>query len=156
MNNLSLWQAVLGQLEVTLSRANFATWLKDTSVLSSEDGKVVVSVPNVFTKEWLEKKYHQDIFDALKELLNGNLITVEYKIGTGQTKVFKNTYSQPTVVREEPLIQIEETPVSATPTTLNPKLTFDTFVVGASNKLAYAASQSVANNPGHTSSKGAI
>ncbi|KKR27965.1 MAG: chromosomal replication initiator protein DnaA [candidate division CPR2 bacterium GW2011_GWD2_39_7] len=150
MDNTSLWQAVLGQLEVTLSKANFATWFKNTSVLEQQDQKVVISVPNVFTKEWLEKKYHHDIFNALRDILNGHLEAIEYKVGSGKSLVHKRTQSQPTMVAEEALVQIEETPISTEPTTLNSKLTFDTFVVGTSNRLAYAACQSVSNNPGHT------
>ena len=56
-----LWKSVLGELEVSLSQATYSTWFKQTSVISSEDGYVVVAVPNIFTKHWLEKKYHADI-----------------------------------------------------------------------------------------------
>ena len=53
MDNKSLWEAALGELELTLSKANFTTWFRGTSIISQKNGEVVISVPNVFTKEWL-------------------------------------------------------------------------------------------------------
>ncbi|HOH67221.1 MAG TPA: DnaA N-terminal domain-containing protein, partial [bacterium] len=64
MNPQQLWQAALGELELLLSKANFTTWFKSTSISSLEENKVTISVPNGFTKEWLEKKYHQTIVKA--------------------------------------------------------------------------------------------
>jgi len=148
MDKNTIWQAVLGQLEVTLSKANFATWFKDTSILSIDNGKVVVSVPNVFTKEWLEKKYHQYIYDSLNDILDNNLKSIDYKVGTGKTSLIIK--KEQTDEEKEKLIEIEKIPITTETSTLNPKLIFDTFVIGASNRLAYAASQSVANNPGVT------
>ncbi len=55
MNNEQLWQAVLGEIELSLSKANFTTWFKNTFISSHQDNKVVICVPNTFTKTWLEK-----------------------------------------------------------------------------------------------------
>ena len=61
MDTSSAWQTVLGELEVSLSKANFTTWFKNTKLLSANGGQVVIGVPNIFTKEWLENKYHKQI-----------------------------------------------------------------------------------------------
>ena len=81
MNTHELWQAVLGELELTLSKANFTTWFKNTSIASFESDRVVISVPNTFTKAWLEKKYNAAILKSL-QTLNGNasLRHIVYKV----------------------------------------------------------------------------
>ena len=66
MNNAELWQAALGEIELSISKANFSTWFKNTTILSNENGKVVIGVPNGFAKEWLENKYNTYIFKALR------------------------------------------------------------------------------------------
>src|SRR6266481_732914 len=66
MTNQQLWQAILGSLEVSLSKANFTTWFRNTSILEKTDDTLVVSVPNLFTKEWLQNKYNIEIMKALK------------------------------------------------------------------------------------------
>ena len=53
MKNEELWQAALGEIELSISKANFITWFKNTSIISNEDGRVVIGVPNGFAKEWL-------------------------------------------------------------------------------------------------------
>ena len=65
MNNDQIWQAVLGEIELNLSKANFTTWFNNTFLSSLEDDRAIVCVPNTFTKAWLEKKYHQEICNAL-------------------------------------------------------------------------------------------
>ena len=66
MTNEELWKAVLGQVELSISRAGFRTWFQNTYILSKEDGVVVISVPNGFAKEWLENKYNLIILQAFK------------------------------------------------------------------------------------------
>ena len=66
MNKEELWQAMLAQLQFQISPANFATWLKNTYILSRKEGHVLISVPNNFSKEWLESKYNKLIFHILR------------------------------------------------------------------------------------------
>src|SRR3989338_8214141 len=66
ITNEELWKAELGEIELMVSRANFMTWFKNTLVSAYENGRVVISVPNGFTKEWLENKYHKFILKALR------------------------------------------------------------------------------------------
>ena len=57
MDNKELWQSVLAQMQFHVSKANFATWFQNTEILSIEDKKVTISVPNAFSKEWFSNKY---------------------------------------------------------------------------------------------------
>ena len=63
-----LWRSVLGELEVSVTRGHYLTWLKPTYIVSNESGRVVVGVPNIFNKQWLENKYHSQIKEALAKL----------------------------------------------------------------------------------------
>jgi chromosomal replication initiator protein len=66
MTNEELWQAALGEIELSISKANFITWFKNTAIISNENGKLVIGVPNGFSKEWLENKYRSYIIKALQ------------------------------------------------------------------------------------------
>ena len=82
MNKNDLWQSVLGELELSLSKANFTTWFKNTFIFTFEGEKIVIGVPNLFTKAWLEKKYHKDIFKSLQNLSNNEIRSVVYSVET--------------------------------------------------------------------------
>lgn len=139
MDASSVWKAVLGELEVSLSRANFTTWFKNTYLSSLDGGEIVISVPNIFTKEWLENKYHKQISEALRKILP-DMKTISYQVG-GAVKP-----------KDEPVIEVESVMIEeALPENkglLNPKYTFNLFVPGDSSKLAFAAAQSVSKTPG--------
>ena len=68
MDTNQLWHAVLGELEILISKANFTTWFKNTFVVEYTNHDVVVGVPNAFTKAWLEKKYNEQIGTALSNI----------------------------------------------------------------------------------------
>ncbi|MFA5022313.1 MAG: chromosomal replication initiator protein DnaA [Patescibacteria group bacterium] len=144
----NIWQAALGELELTLSRANFTTWFKNTFVSSYKDEVIVIGVPNTFTKAWLEKKYHSAILKALQKITSNKVKTIVYQVET-RGKI------------EEPGINIEEieeklvttpTMVTENPTInefgINPRYNFGNFVIGKGNELAQAASVAVAQRPG--------
>jgi chromosomal replication initiator protein len=141
----SLWQAALGELEVGLSRANFTTWFKNTSLVSVDDGEAVISVPNIFTKEWLENKYHKQIAEALRKNLP-DLKNISYRVGASK-KAETVTPTADELAAQENIAGNPE-PLPEALGNLNPKYTFDTFVPGDSSKLAFAAAQSVGKNPG--------
>lgn len=146
MNNEQLWQAALGEIELNLSRANFTTWFKDTFISSNEGEQVIVCVPNTFTKAWLEKKYHQEILNALKSVTNQVVREIFYKV-----EARKNNPVSDIVKRVRPsennVAQTETLPINRFG--LNNRYTFDNFVVGKGNELAHAACQAVAANPGN-------
>jgi chromosomal replication initiator protein len=146
MNKKQVWQAALGELEVILSKANFTTWFKDTSLTSYKEGIFTIRVPNAFTEEWLKNKYHNQIIQALSDVTDQEVKEVNYTIGTSTT--FSETLSPKTILSTEELTTSREKEILNGE--LNSKYTFSNFVVGGSNRLAYAASQAVAKSPGKT------
>jgi chromosomal replication initiator protein len=148
MTNEQLWQATLGELELCISKANFITWFKNTSIASKQDGQIVISVPNGFTKEWLKNKYHKEILKAIQNICP-EVSNIEYKVG--QTNE-KTPNKEKPAIREEEAGDAESRPLPARSkdNILNPNYTFDTFVVGPNNELAYAACVSVGRKPGQS------
>lgn len=148
----SLWQAVLGEIEVSVSRGNFVTWFKNTRPLRYKDNVLVVGVSNVFVKQQLETKYHKLIVDTLSK--NGiSPDRVEYKIHAG-VMPSKPEEETPILTNSTPGDRAVSRPAGASNLThtyrqgLNEKYTFDNFIVGSGNELAYAACQAIAQTPG--------
>jgi len=146
-----LWRSVLGELELTVSGAHYKTWLASTQIISNEDGHVVVGVPNIFNKQRLEKIYHPEIKAVLAKL-DGQIHTVEYKVvgkapaaPAKTTTVARKAETATTVVRPT---QTELPAAPSAKSNLNPRYTFENFVVGSSNDFAHAAAKAVAHNPG--------
>jgi len=143
MEKENLWQAVLAQVQLSISQANFATWFKSTEIISLKEGGIVISVPNSFAKEWLENKYGKIIFKILHSL-NEEIKEVEYEVKKSGLKVSKAA-AAPFV--EAGQLEFQEFEVDKE-TNLNPRYTFENFIVGPFNELAHAASFAVAKNPG--------
>lgn len=151
MQPSSLWQAVLGEIELSISRGNFVTWFKNTTLLREDDDRIVIGVPNVFIKQQLERKYNDLVVTTLRK--NGaNAATVEYKIHSGLTPIREE---DPIVLRPSPSTTTNAAPKPQTTALthtyrqgLNERYTFDNFIVGSGNELAYAACQAVAAQPG--------
>jgi chromosomal replication initiator protein len=145
MNNEQIWQAALGEIELNLSKANFTTWFKNSFVSSFEDSKIILCVPNAFTKTWLETKYHKEIVSALEHVVNQKIKEILYKV-----ELKKNFPAAGLLEKIHLKKKKEEGEIvsSANRFGLNPKYTFESFVVGRGNELAHAACQAVANNPG--------
>ena len=137
MDPKEIWQTVLGELEVTLSKANFTTWFKDTFILTSNDQEVIVAVPNGFAKMWLENKFHPEILKAIQKNLP-KVESIKYQISSGS--------STPPVLKETKVDA--EDPLPLTHPQLNSKYQFENFIVGNSNRLAAATSQAVSAKPG--------
>jgi chromosomal replication initiator protein len=145
----SLWQAVLGEIELSVSRASYITWFKNTALLQNKDNVLVVGVPNVFIKQQLERKFNDLITATLKK--NGvEPERVEYKIHTATTPAKRP--EDEAVMLNTPETRINRSPTSSLTHTyrqgLNERYTFDNFIVGSGNELAYAACQAIAQNPG--------
>lgn len=168
MNLEQLWQAVLGEIEVNVSKANFTTWFKNTFINSYDNGQIIICVPNIFTKAWLEKKYNQEIVNTLKNVTKQEQIRVIYKIDNKKplsfTAPITNNYApNPDLNQDSEVNNINTNEPISTVKTLNPvlktntlnkfglnsKYTFDTFVIGRNNELAHAAAQAVTANPGY-------
>ena len=149
-----LWQAVLGDLEISLSRGNFITWFKNTSLLKTENATIVIGVPNIFIKSQLENKYS----NLLREVFIRHDFPVEsiiYKIHTPTAQ--QPTETSPAETTSTPRSQqsslIGPSPIKSPLTQdyrrgINKAYTFDNFIVGSGNEMAYAACQAVAAEPG--------
>lgn len=150
-----LWQAVLGEIELTVSRGSFVTWFKNTRLLRHKDGVLVIGVSNVFVKQQMEKKFNQLIADTLAK----NGVTpdkIEYKIHSAIT-LPKKQEDEPLVLNNpSPAPQKTVNRPSPASTTLthtyrqglNERYTFENFIVGSGNELAHAACQAIAQSPG--------
>ncbi len=145
MNNQQLWQAILGNLEVSLSKANFNTWFKNTGIIQKGDDHIVVGVPSNFTRDWIASKYHLNLLKVLKSIAP-EIKDIKYHVGhykddvQTQAPLISSTPQQATVVYKE------TSPQQANG--LNQQYTFETFIIGQNNELAHAASTAVAKNPG--------
>ncbi len=151
MQDSALWQAVLGEIELSVSRGNFLTWFKNTQMLRQKDNVVTVGVPNIFVKNQLENKFSDLVVDVLAK--NGvKPDKVEYKIHTGIAPG-RSLDTAPPVLQNPQRQGAKAKPKIANVTHsyrqgLNEKYTFENFVVGAGNELAYAACQAIAGKPG--------
>ncbi|HXK41095.1 MAG: hypothetical protein A3G45_02230 [Candidatus Staskawiczbacteria bacterium RIFCSPLOWO2_12_FULL_37_15] len=148
MTNEELWKAVLGEMELSLTRANFTTWFKNTSVLSKDKNAVVVSVPNGFIKEWLENKFNKRILDSIRNQ-SPEIREVRYTIGRPKIELAKHDFSN--IILERELESRSDSEVDKDidrATNLNKKYTFESFIVGSNNELANAACLAVTKNLG--------
>lgn len=134
-----LWQQVLSVLQTKLSKPSFDTWLKSTKAAVFTDSLIVICAPNNFAKEWLETRYAKMIGTAVHDTL-GKHVQVQFTI----EEIVPSAPSQPVpaVQPAKPVANLHEDSFS-----LNPKYTFDTFVIGAGNRFAHAASLAVAEAP---------
>jgi chromosomal replication initiator protein len=158
MDAKQVWRAALGELQVSLSPANFETWLRDTQLVDVDDQRFRISVPNGFAKDWLETRYRSLISQTLARIV-GYSVQVEFVVATSPES------AAPAVDRivQDPgdstassgpssqQVRVEPTRVGGEggTTFINPRYTFGNFIVGSANRLAHAASLSVAERPGH-------
>lgn len=144
MDLKQLWQNVLVEMELGVSKANFNTWFKDTRIVKEDDGVIVLSVPNAFVKEWLLTKYHSAILRNLRNLEN-SIHAVEYVVNKEEGRRREDrTVKDGGNTKELPLPEV----IVNKEDNLNPRYTFETFVIGPFNELAHAAAQAVIKKPG--------
>lgn len=145
MNLEQLWRTTLSEIELQISRPNFLTWLKNSYLLEKrETGEVRVGLANVFAKEWVENKYHKIIFEILKTH-DDSVKKIEYVVVDGQILSFKNKLPEPEAAIGQmvfPEFKIDSE------SGLHPRYSFDSFIIGSSNELAYAASLAIIKNVG--------
>jgi chromosomal replication initiator protein len=174
MTHHDLWKAVLGEIELSISRANFITWFKNTTILTIENGIATISVPNGFAKEWLENKYHLYILQALKKIHTEDVRGIQCVIRTESPSpeeainpksrsidaikapenkpFFQNQSGYPPTLHQAPSFRsagsVTDTPGYRHQSNLNPRYTFENFIVSENNELARAACFAVSQNPG--------
>jgi len=191
MDAKQVWRAALGELQVSLSPANFETWLRDTAIVEVDDNRFRISVPNGFANDWLESRYRSLISQTLARIV-GYSVQVEFVIGPAPEAPISDAGNageadglafepapSPRPAAAGPKaggngrggqvmgpgrpapgsaqsaasqqVRVEPTRVGGEggTTYLNPRYTFANFIVGSANRLAHAASLSVAERPGH-------
>ncbi len=141
MNAEQAWQTVLAQLQMDMPRASYDTWVRDTRPVGYENGMLTVSVRNAYARDWLDSRLAVTVNKLLIDTLNSK---VSVKFIVSQTEEI----ASPLDIESAPA-SIEITPPEPKPrhVTLNPRYTFDTYVVGSGNRLAHAACQAVAEKP---------
>jgi chromosomal replication initiator protein len=156
MDAKQVWRAALGELQVSLSPANFETWLRDTQLVDVDEQRFRIAVPNGFAKDWLESRYRSLISQTLARIV-GYSVQVEFIIGPTPESPDGPAISAPGTTATSappggtPQVRLEPTRVGGEggTTYINPRYTFANFIVGSANRLAHAASLSVAERPGH-------
>ena len=150
----TLWHTVLGEIELSVSRGSYVTWFKNTKVLRNNEGQLIIGVPNIFAKQQLELKYKPMIMELLGK--NGvQDVDLEFKIHSGSLPPRKIQDNTEVIILSQPVDRAAEKTANGAPSVthsyrqgLNERYTFDNFIVGSGNELAYAACQAIAQNPG--------
>ncbi len=136
---ITIWQAVLGELQLCVPKPSYDTWLQGTSGGSFVNGRFTVSTPNAFVSEMLERRMYSVISQAVEKVI-GDAVQIAFEAGPGAQEASSRV--QPSPGRANGQAQTRR------PSPINAKYTFDHFVVGKSNELAHAAALAVAEKPG--------
>jgi chromosomal replication initiator protein len=141
-----LWEQVLTQVELSVSPANFNTWFKESSIVKIEDGIVYIGVPSPFFRDWYLKKFHT----LLLKIIRG----VSYEYRNIEYQIVKDVARKAKEVRRQTVRPTVEMPLDDfyinKSDNLNPRYTFESFVIGSFNELAYSAAQAAIKRPGIT------
>ncbi len=154
MDAKQVWRAALGELQVSLSPANYETWLRDTQLVDVDEQRFRIAVPNGFAKDWLETRYRSLISQTLARIV-GYSVQVEFVVGPAPAEPPNDALEPQHLPSTNGLngqeVRVEPTRVGGEggATNLNPRYTFANFIVGSANRLGHAASLSVAERPGH-------
>jgi chromosomal replication initiator protein len=139
-----LWEHILTQVELSVSTANFNTWFKDSSIVKVEDGIIYIGVPSQFFRDWYLRKFHTLLLKIVR--------AVSYEYRNIEYLIVKDDRRKPKeikVPREENRLPLDEFYINKSDN-LNPRYTFDTFVIGAFNELAFKAAEAAISRPGIT------
>ena len=136
-----LWNAALATLERKYSKPIFEMWLKPMRPISMSDSEIVLTVQSPFARDWVENRLKGDISEVLTELL-GATVALRFVVveDAASGEALASDGSTPALPKAPPSDEIRHG-------TLNPRYTFEEFVVGNSNRFAHAASQAVAEAP---------
>ena len=153
MDAKQVWRAALGELQVSLSPANYETWLRETNLVEVDDNRFRIAVPNGFAKDWLETRYRSLIAGTLARIV-GYSVQVEFIVNAAvEGEPAPVAPGSGNGTRATQPVRLEPGRVGGgsdgAAANLNPRYTFANFIVGSANRLAHAASLSVAERPGH-------
>jgi chromosomal replication initiator protein len=140
-----MWQSTLGEMEVQLTKAHFATWLKNSRPIDKKDDTLFVALQSNFAKTWVEEKYQKNIIGIVRNM-DTSVKKIEFVVGSKGFPANKSAVEQ----KEVPSGGETELDFNKTDpeTGLNPKYTLSSFVVGPSNELAFAAATAITEEPG--------
>jgi len=146
LDNKQFWQSALNEIELEISKANFRTWFKNTHITKQDGGTIHIGVPNAFAKDWLCSKYNKLILKSLRDIHDG-VRGVEYVIckETEQPGDYIPIMEQKNIINEQ--FPMQDLYVNKEDN-LNPRYTFDSFIIGSFNELAHAAAQAIIRQPG--------
>ncbi|MGE5250656.1 MAG: DnaA ATPase domain-containing protein, partial [Bacteroidota bacterium] len=142
MNAEMAWQSVLGRLQMEMPRASFDTWVRDTRPVSYEHGVLTVGVRNAYARDWLQSRLGATVSRLLIDLFSSN-VAVDFIVSQADERGGRSE-PEPADAPSAPATPEEARPRN---TSLNPRYTFETYVVGSGNRLAHAACQAVAEKP---------
>ncbi len=157
MTHEDLWQKSLTSIELSISKANFSTWFKNTAILSADNNHIVIGVPNGFAKEWLENKYQSYILNALREIepsvsgMSCSVYNPQSHVHSQQAEKEVSVEAKVVESGQNAAAKGQAFAKDSTPqgkSNLNKRYTFDNFVVGEHNELAKAACVAVSENLG--------
>jgi chromosomal replication initiator protein len=158
MNAEQAWQSVLGQLQMEMPRASFDTWVRDTRPVSYHDGTLTISVRNAYARDWLESRLASTISRLLLGIMNVS-VAVNFIVNSNNSEQLMDqppsTADQPATFDQRydemsgslPGGRVEAYEQRSRSSGMNPRYIFDTYVVGAGNRLAHAACLAVAEKP---------
>src|SRR5690554_540430 len=138
-NLQKIWEQTLQIVEKHMTKPSFETWLKPTKPLEMSEHNLIIEVPNEFARDWVESRYSPLLCSTLSDIVQDNL---EIKFVTPKG----NMNEEHRLPVEHPTIKLED----SFSQTLNPKYSFESFVVGEGNRFAHAASLAVAEAPGRS------
>ena len=134
----NVWDSVLATVEGKVNRHSFFTWFKPTTFVSDDGRTLTVRVPNALFRDWLNKHYSVVLSEALREVGRADATLAFQTAGADPL---------PEAVADEPEVPAEAGGEATLAQGLNPRYTFDTFIVGPSNQFAHAACRAVAEAP---------
>jgi chromosomal replication initiator protein len=147
----NFWDQVLERLQLQLSRPTFETWIKSATAEELDDKRLVICTPNTFARSWIQKYYLKAIADVVEELL-GHAVEIHISVRPGsEAETLPESMDVLWPLPVEPVAPAGDQPPSTAKlrhTELNHKYVFSRFVVGATNRMAHAASLAVAESPG--------
>ena len=141
----NIWLAAQSNIAKVLTPQTFDTWIRPVTFQSFKNNAIVLEVPNKFVKEWVEEKYQSMIQEAISSLA-GFKFQIEFKVNEKFPGEKTSSSAELAIPQNEPTVGEKPKHGDYIPN-LNLKYTFETFVCGASNQFAHAASQAVATNP---------
>jgi len=141
MDNKELWQSVLGELELQISKPNFQTWFKNSELVEKGDDYVVIGLESAFAKEWVETKYDKLILKIIRNF-EPEIKEIRYQIQSSNKPAIIATKKKVELPQETESLNISEYSIDPK-TNLNSRYTFQNFVVGSNNELAYSAAMAV-------------